>query len=88
VPEELKELLTGVSRRQPLQPIAIVTTRRSATQLLTDDGELLAEVDDDQVQATVPGRAATTHRWREIEVELGSGDLTILDAVAKQLRHA
>ena len=88
VPEELTELLTGVSRRQPLQPIAIVTTRRSATQLLTDDGELLAEVDDDQVQATVPGRAATTHQWREIEVELGSGDLTILDAVAKQLRHA
>ena len=55
VPEELSDLLLGVTRRQPLGYAATVTTDRRVTRLLDADGRLLAEIDDDNVQARVAG---------------------------------
>jgi CHAD domain-containing protein len=84
----LESLLTGVRRGQPLRPIATVTTQRSVTQLVDRTGKLLAEVDDDTVHAAATGDAAAISSWREVEVELGEGDLRTLHRLGKRLRRA
>src|SRR4051794_25024372 len=43
VPTELAELLLGVRRGQPLQPVAVLVTERTLTELLDADGQKLAE---------------------------------------------
>ena len=88
VPEELSDLLLGVTRRQPLGYAATVTTDRRVTRLLDADGRLLAEIDDDNVQARVAGEAARLSAWRQVEVELGEGDLDVLHALGAALRRA
>lgn len=92
VPDELRSLLTGVGRGQPLLPIARVSTVRSVTALLDSAGELLAEIDDDTVHASAAGAVATVTTWREVEVELGSGlagdEVELLYALGKRLRRA
>ena len=88
VPAELSDLLLGVTRRQPLRYAATVSTDRRVTKLLAADGRLLAEIDDDNVQARVAGEAAALSAWREVEVELGEGDLDVLHALGAALRRA
>ncbi|HEU5268682.1 MAG TPA: CYTH and CHAD domain-containing protein [Jatrophihabitans sp.] len=87
VPEELTELLLGVRRGQPVRPVALLETDRSVTRLLDADGHTLAEVADDSVRAAVPGATANVSSWREIEVELGTGDEQLLDQLAGLLRR-
>jgi len=87
VPEELSELLLGVRRGQPVRPVAVLETDRTVTRLLDADGRMLAEVADDSVRAAVAGEAATVSSWREIEVELGTGDEQLLDELAGLLRQ-
>lgn len=89
VPEELRRLLLGVCGGQELTQIASVLTERSVTRLVDADGCHLAEIDDDTVNASVPGEsAASLTSWREVEVELGNGQLALLYALGKRLRRA
>lgn len=88
LPAELAELLLGVRRGQPVRPVAMLETERTAVQLLDADGQQLAEVADDLVRAAVAGPAATASSWREIEVELGTGDEQLLREVAEVLCSA
>jgi CHAD domain-containing protein len=89
VPEELADLLLGVRTGQELVQVASVTTERSVTTLLDADGRRLAEIDDDNVQASAidDGAATTPTTWREVEVELGGDDLGLLNDLGKRLRR-
>jgi CHAD domain-containing protein len=86
VPDELAQLLLGVRRGQPLRPVAVIETERTASRLLDPDGRELAEVADDLVHASAAGEAATASSWRELEVELGTGDEQLLAEIADLLR--
>ena len=87
VPAELADLLLGVRRGQPLRPVAILVTERRVIELFGADGQKLAEVADDSVHASAVGEAATASSWREVEVELGSGDEDLLQQLAELLQQ-
>lgn len=82
----------GVLRGAAAGPVATLRTRRVVTVLRDGEGRVLAEVADDTVTATTPSpdpaTPAEVSTWREVEVELGSGDLTLLAAVADRLLAA
>lgn len=89
VPKELRLLLAGVTRGQRLRQVARLATERTAHRLLDADGNLLAEIADDTVDASVGGGAAATIlRWREVEIELGNGDEKLLATLGKRLCKA
>jgi CHAD domain-containing protein len=89
VPADLANLVKARSRRAPLVLVAAITTRRQIITLLDGDGESLAEVADDQVDATATaGRTSGPRQWREVEVELTGGDRDLLDAADRLLRGA
>lgn len=89
VPAALREIVLGVTRGQPLAPVAELTTRRQTARLLDAGGVLLAEVADDRVSSTTLGEEARLDHWREIEVELGAGgDEELLAAVGRRLVDA
>jgi CHAD domain-containing protein len=69
-PAELVALTRGLRFERPLETRAILHTTREAYRLETSEGDLVAEVADDSVAATV-GSASDSVRWREVEVELG-----------------
>ncbi len=89
VPAEFARLVRACTRGEQLVPVASITTRRQAITLLGADDAPLAEVADDQVQATATaGRRDGPVQWREVEVELIGGDRDLLDAADKLLRKA
>ena len=89
VPAALAEAVLGLTRGQPLAPVAELSTARSVTRLLDAAGGLLAEVADDRVSSTTMGDEARLDHWREVEVELGeAGDEELLAAVGKRLTAA
>ncbi len=74
----------------PLRPVARLETTRTVRRLAGPDGQILAEVADDQVTGSRPDPAdpATWRQsdaWRELEVELVGGDRGLLARVAGQL---
>jgi inorganic triphosphatase YgiF len=76
---------------QPLRPIARLETRRTVRRLLDPAGQVLAEVADDTVTGSRPDPADPTRwrqadLWRELVVELVSGNRILLNAAAGQLR--
>jgi CHAD domain-containing protein len=81
VPERLRMLVLGVAAGRPLAPIAVVRTRRRLTRLLSGT-DVLAEIADDQVHATTVGDTGRSTEWREVEVELGTGDEQLLQRLA------
>ena len=84
-PRELTALLRGLRFDRPLQRRAVLETTRHAYRLHTSEGELVAEVADDHVHATV-GPAHDSVRWREVEVELGpAGTADTIDELADLL---
>ena len=91
-PGALLEPVTGVVRGEIPRPVATLRTRRVVTYLRGPGGEVLAEVADDSVTATVPPTAAgepiEVHGWREVEVELGDGDAALGAAVGELLLAA
>lgn len=89
-PGELAEVLVGVLAGEPLALVVTLTTRRSVTELLDGAGNVLAEIDDDEVRAVVPGDESRTASWREIEVELAkdSPDERLLERVEAHLTKA
>jgi CHAD domain-containing protein len=88
-PPALLEPVAGVLRGAVPSPVATLRTRRVVTLLRGPGGEVLAEVADDSVTATLPPTAAgqpiEVHGWREVEVELGVGDATLGAAVGERL---
>ncbi len=88
-PVSVRRLVQGVTRGDALAPVVELVTRREEHRLLGDDGELLALVADDWVQATpLPDGDAPALAWREVEVELVDGGASVLAAVDKTLRKA
>ncbi|BAH55942.1 MULTISPECIES: CYTH and CHAD domain-containing protein [Rhodococcus] len=73
VPDELATLVTGVALGKPLHEVAALSTVRRTQRLLDRGEQLLAEVADDLVHATVAGDVAVVSEWREVDVELGDG---------------
>ena len=92
VPKALSEPVAGVLRGGSPTPVATLRTRRVVTSLRDPDGALLAEVADDTVTATVPpadaGQPMEVQSWREVEVELGSGDDALAAAIGERLVRA
>jgi CHAD domain-containing protein len=83
VPARLAALVAAHTRGRPLVQVATLETRRTVLPLLGPDGEVLAEVADDEVT----GRPANgpSLAWREVEVELGTGSAGLLAAAGDRL---
>jgi CHAD domain-containing protein len=87
-PAALRQPVTGILRGAQARPVATLRTRRVVTMLCAADGQVLAEVADDSVTATLfegPDGAAEVSSWREVEVELGAGDEALAAAVGERL---
>jgi len=91
-PSALLEPVAGVVRGEVPRPVATLHTRRVVTVLRGATGELLAEIADDTVTASVPptgpGAPLEVQVWREVEVELGAGDDALAAAVGERLTEA
>lgn len=61
-----------------LLPAAVLTTYRTETDLLDEQGKVVAQLCDDRVVAQPEGR-----RWRELEVELVAGDAQLLERISE-----
>lgn len=87
IPGELLDVVMAIVRDRPLAPVAQIRTARELVVLRDDHGEVLAEFCDDQVTASAEGPepAPAEQRWREWELELGCGDLKLLDRLGNRL---
>jgi CHAD domain-containing protein len=85
VPDELVHLVRGVSLGRPLVQVARLRTERTVRRIRAADDSTVMEVADDQVHAAALGAEAALTQWREVEVELGSGDEADLDRVRERL---
>jgi CHAD domain-containing protein/uncharacterized protein YjbK len=72
VPDPVLEPLRAIVRDRILTPLARISTRRTATHLLDERGEAVAEFADDRVTAS-DVRGGAVRAWREWEVELLPG---------------
>jgi CHAD domain-containing protein len=90
IPDELLDVVTAIVRDRPLAPVAQIRTARSVVALRDDQGEVLAEFCDDQVSASAGGSEHEQDErcWREWELELGCGDLELLDRLSNRLLDA
>jgi CHAD domain-containing protein len=88
VPKELRDLTAGLRRGRGLRQAARIRSERTTYRLCDVRGDLLVEVADDQVRATTLGDTAVISTWREVEVELGTGDENLVRAIVKRLRAA
>ncbi|MDQ2628345.1 MAG: CYTH and CHAD domain-containing protein [Actinomycetota bacterium] len=87
VPDDLLDVVRAIVRDRPLAPVAEIRTARSVVVLRDDHREVLAEFCDDHVTASADGpehRQSEQH-WREWELELGCGDLALLDRLSNRL---
>ncbi len=82
-PDALRDLVRAYTGGQDLGVVATISTRRTTTALLGDDGAVLAEVCDDEVTGRLPD--GPTMSWREWEVELVEGDVDLLDLITDEL---
>lgn len=87
LPAELASLLPAYVRGREVGPVATLSTVRTVRELRSPSGEVLAELADDLVTGTVAGTPGGSS-WREIEVELVSGDPRLLKKVGARLRKA
>lgn len=85
VPKELADLVLGLTRGEPLAPVAHIRTRRKRWELLDKDGRVAAELVEDDVEAQALGVNDRTKAWREVEVELVAGDREVFDTVERTL---
>jgi inorganic triphosphatase YgiF len=91
VPPQLVTLISEWVRDKPLRIVAVLETRRTVRNLTGTDGEILAEVADDQVTGRLPGPGDDPGEpvtWREVEVELVTGGPEILAAARSRLTAA
>lgn len=85
VPLQVVRAVRVHARDHELVPVVTLSTRRIVHRLLDADGEVLAEISDDEVTSTIDGESET---WREWEVELVNGDTDLLEASEPVLRAA
>ncbi len=86
-PSPVLGLVRAISRTASLVPVARLRTHRGRVVLVGPAGEVLAEIDDDEVSVLDGERVAA--RFREVEVELAPDNLDGLDvAVIDRLRAA
>jgi CHAD domain-containing protein len=85
VPIQVVQIVRVHVRDHELVPVVTLSTRRIVHRLLDADGEVLAEIADDEVTATVDGESES---WREWEVELVNGGTDLLEAAEPVLRAA
>jgi CHAD domain-containing protein len=88
LPDDLGCLVRGVARGAELRPVAVLTTVRRVRRIRDVDGELLAEIADDDVSAAALGEPDRVSTWREVEIELGSGDEDLLYSLAATYQDA
>jgi inorganic triphosphatase YgiF len=91
VPPELASLVASWAEDHPLLVVAVLETRRTVRNLVSGDGQILAEIADDTVTGQIPRLSdspAEPVTWREIEVELVSGGPQILAAARSRLAAA
>ncbi len=88
-PKAVLSPVLGIVRTAPTTQVALLRTHRVVTELRGAGGAVLAEVADDHVTGTAfpaePGDAAVVTAWREVEVELVTGDDALLSAVGAAL---
>ena len=91
-PKELLGPVAGIVRAEIPHAVATLRTRRVVTYLRGSGGDVLAEVADDTVTASVPptraGSPVEVQAWREVEVELGTGDDALAAALGERLTGA
>jgi CHAD domain-containing protein len=90
VPDELRDVVLAIVRRQPLAPIARIATTRTVDVLFGASGAPIAEFCDDVVTATA-GPDGEPQTWREWELELAEGaDLApdLMDRLSNRLFDA
>jgi CHAD domain-containing protein len=88
LPDEVRCLVRGVTRDAELRPVAVLTTVRRVRRIRAADGELLAEIADDEVSADALGEQGRVSTWREVEIELGSGEEDLLYDLAAAYQDA
>lgn len=86
VPIEVVRTVRVYVRDRTLMPVVTLQTRRVVHRLLDADGNVLAEIADDSVTATVGG--SEPQSWREWEVELVGGDGSLLEDAGELLTAA
>ena len=86
VPSAVVRTVRVYVRDRALVPVVRLQTRRIVHRLLDADGDVLAEVADDNVTATVEGDEPES--WREWEVELVDGDRLLLEDAGELLKSA
>lgn len=86
VPEGLSEIVSALTREQPLVPVVTIGNHRSPYLLIDEAGEPSAELVDDHV--SIMDGPNVRHRFREIEIEAltrAGEDSGILSTVADRL---
>jgi CHAD domain-containing protein len=79
-PEELYALLRPFLRGKPIVACVRLDVTRVRHRLRTPDGELVAEIADDDVRAVGLSAQARAPRWHEVEIELGPAGSRALQA--------
>jgi CHAD domain-containing protein len=86
-PPRALDLVLGLARNAPVQPVSRLRTRRQRVELVDTDGKPLGEVVDDEVSVLDGRRLAA--RFRELEVEVHDDvDDELANAVVARLRAA
>ena len=89
MPSDLSALLTGVSLGKQLVNLATIHTTRKRSRITDPTShQLVAEIADDHVCATVDEGTGEPIRWREVEVELGPAADEVPRKLAKRLASA
>lgn len=88
VPRRFQATLAALVGDRDLVPVATLSTRRVVRRLLDEAGHPLAEVADDQVEAVTTDSDRPPVRWRELEVELVTGERVLLDRIGRELAVA
>ena len=87
-PAELLDRVRVLLRDAPIEPSAVLLTRRTVHRLLGDGDVVLAELCDDQVKATTSSDSPTVAEWREWELELVEAPAALFDAAEPVLVDA
>ena len=87
-PAELLARVRVFVRDAPVEPSAVLLTRRSVHRLRGEGDVVLAELCDDQVRATTSSDSPTVEEWREWELELVDAPASLLDAAEPVLLQA
>lgn len=89
VPTKLENLVVGVTRGEPLVLAATITTLRRAVRLVDALGDVVIDVDDDDVIVASASEAMGATAFREVEVEVGDvAKPSDVAAVVKRLEDA